>query len=115
MTPAVVSKLRTSVVCGAANNQLSTDAVAEQLRNRKIVYVPDFIANAGGLMYASGIEVHHRSEAASEKHTRDKIAENVTHVLEQASDKAITTRAAALELARRRLCSATRWPAGQES
>jgi len=66
-------------------------------------------------MYASGIEVHDRSEVVSEKHTRDKIAENVTHVLEQASDNAVTTQAAALELARRRLRSATRWPAGQES
>jgi len=108
LAPSVVANLRASIVCGAANNQLSTEEVAEQLRAREIVYVPDFIANAGGLMYASGIELHHRSEAGSDKHTRDKIAENVAQVLKQASEKGITTQESALELARQRLRNATR-------
>jgi glutamate dehydrogenase/leucine dehydrogenase len=35
---------------GSANNQLSEDAVAEALSDRGIGYVPDFVANAGGLI-----------------------------------------------------------------
>jgi glutamate dehydrogenase/leucine dehydrogenase len=38
------------VICGAANNPLSSSAVAEQLASREILYVPDFLANCGGLI-----------------------------------------------------------------
>ena len=37
-------------MCGAANNQLAHDALAEDLAARGIVYAPDFVANAGGLV-----------------------------------------------------------------
>ena len=45
-----VERLRVAVVCGAANNQLEEDALAERLRERNILYVPDFVANAGGVI-----------------------------------------------------------------
>lgn len=38
------------VVCGAANNPLASPDVAEKLAARKILYVPDFLANCGGLI-----------------------------------------------------------------
>jgi valine dehydrogenase (NAD+) len=38
------------VICGAANNPLASPAVAEQVAARGILYVPDFLANCGGLI-----------------------------------------------------------------
>jgi len=50
LTAETLSRLRCRVVCGAANNQLAADGVADALAARGIVYVPDFLANAGGIM-----------------------------------------------------------------
>ena len=45
-----VQRLRCAIVCGSANNQLAHDGLAEDLAERGILYAPDFIANAGGLI-----------------------------------------------------------------
>lgn len=47
-------KLRTSIVAGAANNQLEEERHGEILRQEDILYVPDYVINAGGLIYVSG-------------------------------------------------------------
>lgn len=46
----LAAALTCRVICGAANNPLSSPAVAEQLAAREILYVPDFLANCGGLI-----------------------------------------------------------------
>ena len=45
-----VPLLRCRVVAGAANNQLADDAVADLLAARGILWAPDFVVNAGGLI-----------------------------------------------------------------
>jgi valine dehydrogenase (NAD+) len=45
-----VPELACEAVCGAANNQLETPAVEVALRSRGITYVPDYVANAGGII-----------------------------------------------------------------
>ena len=45
-----IPELRCEAVVGSANNQLASPADAERLRHRGIVYVPDFVANAGGVI-----------------------------------------------------------------
>jgi leucine dehydrogenase len=47
------ARLRASVVAGAANNQLAHDGVAELLHDRGVLWAPDFIVNAGGLIAVS--------------------------------------------------------------
>jgi len=42
-----VPQLRCRIVAGAANNQLATDAIADLLARRGILWAPDFVANAG--------------------------------------------------------------------
>lgn len=49
-----VPGLRAAIVCGAANNVLTDDAVAEAMARRGVLYAPDFIANAGGLISVYG-------------------------------------------------------------
>ncbi|HEV8065927.1 MAG TPA: hypothetical protein VGP46_13880, partial [Acidimicrobiales bacterium] len=43
-------ELACAAVCGAANNQLDTPDIEEALQARGIVYVPDYVANAGGVI-----------------------------------------------------------------
>jgi leucine dehydrogenase len=50
ISPQTIDRLRCRVVCGSANNILSDEALAAQLDERGILYGPDFIANAGGLI-----------------------------------------------------------------
>jgi glutamate dehydrogenase/leucine dehydrogenase len=45
-----ISDIKASVICGAANNQLENDELAYLLDDRGILYIPDFIANSGGLL-----------------------------------------------------------------
>jgi leucine dehydrogenase len=45
-----VPKIRAKIVCGGANNQLADDRHGQALAERNILYVPDYVANAGGLL-----------------------------------------------------------------
>ncbi|TKA11329.1 Glu/Leu/Phe/Val family dehydrogenase [Actinacidiphila oryziradicis] len=44
------SVLSAEIVCGGANNQLAAERVQKRLSDRRILYVPDYVANAGGLI-----------------------------------------------------------------
>jgi leucine dehydrogenase len=45
-----IDEIRAPLICGAANNQLENDQLAEELHERAITFVPDYLANAGGLI-----------------------------------------------------------------
>jgi leucine dehydrogenase len=45
-----IAALKTPIVAGAANNQLATDGDGERLRDRGILYAPDYVINAGGII-----------------------------------------------------------------
>ena len=47
---AVVAKLSASVVCGAANNQLAHPGIDKALADRGVLYAPDYLVNAGGVI-----------------------------------------------------------------
>ena len=46
----VVEVLRARIVCGAANNQLAHPGIEKALADRGVLYAPDYVANAGGLV-----------------------------------------------------------------
>lgn len=98
-----VHALGCKIICGAANNQLASRAVAPILSQRNITYVPDFIANAGGLMYASQIELHHKNAEDAQMAVTDGIGRNVRLVIEMTAQTLGDTEAAALRIARERL------------
>ena len=52
-----VDALTARVVCGGANNQLAGPLTADRLADRGIVYAPDFLVNAGGVIQVSD-ELH---------------------------------------------------------
>ena len=103
-----IPRLRCKVVAGAANNQLATDAHAAALAARGILYAPDFVLNAGGVIGASqegmklggddsGKPVY--EEAVAFKET-EKIALLLEKVLERAKRDSITPHEAAVTLAK---------------
>lgn len=53
LTAQAIAPLKAAVVCGAANNQLATLSDAWRLHDRGILHCPDYVVNAGGLMYAA--------------------------------------------------------------
>jgi leucine dehydrogenase len=93
--------LRCEIVCGSANNTLAEDKLAEELAARDILYAPDFIANAGGLINVYG-ELHHL-DAERVGQLVDGIGDCVGRVIDAAARRSITPLAAAYELAEERL------------
>lgn len=45
-----IPEIRAAMVCGAANNQLATPGDADRLHRRGILYLPDYVANGGGII-----------------------------------------------------------------
>ena len=96
-----VPRLRCRVIAGAANNQLAEDRIADLLATREILWAPDFVVNAGGLINIAE-EVGGYDAAAARRRVRS-IADTLREIFAQAEDFGVTPLAAALELARRRL------------
>ena len=71
------------VVAGAANNPLTSREVAQVLARRGIVYVPDFLANCGGLVHVS-LEWHRRPLEDAAAHV-DRAMERLERALSDAS------------------------------
>ncbi len=61
-----ISRLKANIVCGAANNQLATEADDLRLYESNILYMPDYVVNAGGVIAAAaklqGITEHEQLE-----------------------------------------------------
>jgi glutamate dehydrogenase/leucine dehydrogenase len=89
---------------GAANNQLASAQVADSLAASGILYVPDFLANAGGIINIAE-EAHGYDQARAVKAV-GRIRDTTTLVLERAEARGITPLAAAEELVTRRLVGA---------
>ena len=96
-----VARLRCAIVCGCANNQLTDEALAEELAARGVLYAPDFIVNAGGLIHVYR-EIRGYSEADVGRLVLG-IEGNVSRVLAAARERSITPLDAARKLARERL------------
>ena len=107
-----VGDLRCRIVCGSANNQLAHDSVAERLAARGILYAPDFIVNAGGLINVS-LELTGYDAAEAVRRCADLEAV-LARVLDHAHDTGTTPLQAAIELARRWLSAASAVSAGDE-
>ncbi len=93
--------LRCGVICGAANNQLAEDALARQLAERGIVYAPDFVVNAAGLINVS-LELTRYDGAEAQERAAD-IETVLERVFARARETHTTPLAAAVELAHERL------------
>jgi leucine dehydrogenase len=96
-----VPRLRCSIVSGAANNQLADDHIADVLAARRILWAPDFVVNAGGLINIA--EELHGYDATAARHQVRGIADTLRRIFDDAEAMNATPLTAAMELARRRL------------
>ncbi len=71
-----IENLKCKVVCGGANNQLEEDRHGDMLRERGILYAPDYVVNAGGLM-----NVVVELEGYSGSRAKDKTIEVYHHLM----------------------------------
>lgn len=83
----------------------ATPAAETMLHRRGVISVPDFIANAGGVICAA-VEYHGGTQTSAFSQIAEKIRGNSQEVLNRSRNEKIEPRQAALELARERLKSA---------
>ena len=101
-----VGALRCRIVAGSANNQLEHDGLAEVLHKRGILYAPDFVINAGGLLNVY-VELEGYNQQRARRLTRN-IYYNVARILSLAEQEDVSTLAAANRLAERRIAETAR-------
>lgn len=100
-----IPELAAPVVCGGANNQLATAEDGVRLMRRGIVYVPDYVANAGGII---NVMAEYFGEPAAAVAGRvDRIAERVRLVLDRAQAERRPPSEVADRMARERMVPAT--------
>jgi len=101
LTAETVRDLKAAIVCGAAISQLATADVADELGGRDILWVPDYVANAGGLVQVGG---ELRGATREDVETKiEQIGATTTEILAAAGRDGISTRAAADAVVERRL------------
>ena len=100
-----VRRLKARIVCGAANNQLSSSAPGRQLVERGITYAPDYVVNAGGILNASG-EFFGNYDPANARAKVDAIEGTTARILETAARDGRPSHEVADEMAESILASA---------
>ncbi|GGY26250.1 Leu/Phe/Val dehydrogenase [Paludibacterium paludis] len=101
LNPLTLPRLKCRVVAGAANNQLATDDIGDRLRDAGILYAPDYVINAGGIIKVCA-EYFGESPHSVEGRVR-AIADTLADVFARADKDGIATNRAADELARQKL------------
>ena len=99
-----IDRLRCRIVAGGANNQLATPEDGEELHRRGIIYAPDFLINAGGIINAAA-EIGQPYNPDRSRQQTERIYEQMAAVLTTSSKKEISTARAADLLAEKRLAS----------
>jgi len=99
-----INKLKVKVIAGAANNQLANEDVhGSLLQGKNIVYAPDFLINAGGIInvYAE-LEGYGKQEIMRKT---ENIYNTTLEILENASAKNMTANQSALHIANFRIAA----------
>ncbi|GAA0304247.1 Glu/Leu/Phe/Val dehydrogenase [Sphingomonas oligophenolica] len=92
-----IDKLKAQLVCGGANNQLATEADGVRLLGRGIVYAPDYVVNAGGIINVSAEYLGETTQQVSER--VHQIAGRLSMVLREARSSGRPSNVVADELA----------------
>jgi leucine dehydrogenase len=102
-----VRTLQCVAIAGPANNQLADDAVADLLRERGVLWAPDFVVNAGGVIYGSAMEMDGCSREEATLRV-GAITGTLETVFGAAEEHSVTPLEAAHRVARERLEAAAR-------
>lgn len=100
---ASIARLQARIICGGANNQLTTPAEADRLDERGVLYAPDHVVNAGGVISVAD-ELHPAGHDPARVRRRvEAIPRTLTRIVEVARAEGITTEAAAIHVAEQRI------------
>jgi valine dehydrogenase (NAD+) len=103
LTSASIAALQAEIVCGGANNQLATDEDGERLHRRGILYAPDYVVNAGGLINVSD-ELEPGGHTPERVELRlERIGSTLTTIFATAEADDVPTAVAAERVAERRI------------
>lgn len=97
-----IGKLKAKVIAGAANNQLANENIhGKMLQERGILYAPDFLINAGGIINVYGEIANYGKEEALRR--TQNIYNTTLEIFSFAEANNITTHQAALSIAQQRI------------
>ena len=103
-----IPRLQVEVVCGGANNQLATDEDDDRLDDRGILYAPDYVVNAGGLITVSD-ELHPTGHSQARATAKvEAIGDTLLEIFAEARAAGVTSEEAAVRVADRRMAAIAR-------
>ena len=106
VTDELVPALRARVVCGAANNQLARPGLEQVLAERGVLFVPDYVANAGGLVQVADEAQHPSFDFSRAEAQATRIFDTTLEVLRLADAEGVPPVVAADRTAERRMAEA---------
>ena len=95
-------QFRAKIICGLANNQLERPEHGEKLRELGILYAPDYVANAGGMIFASD-DIFRENEVARAVSRIENLANTLQEIFNRSETSGQTTAAVADQLAEERI------------
>ncbi len=85
-----IDHIKATVVAGAANNQLATVAMGDALLAKGILYAPDYVINAGGIIDVFYQQKGNRSAEVVKAHV-DKIGDTLTSIFQRSEQESSAT------------------------
>jgi len=104
LNESTIPQLHCTAIVGSANNQLAVTDDAERIARRGILYAPDFVVNAGGIINIAAETGGYSIERSNRM--VDKIYDNLTEILRTSDRLGVSTEAAAEHVAETRIESA---------
>lgn len=102
INPDTIEKLKCKVIAGAANNQLSVAEMGKDLMEQGILYCPDYVVNAGGIINIAGeIEGSYSRDWVEEKLVG--IEQTLSDIIDQSEETGLPTNKIANNMARERI------------
>lgn len=102
ISKATLPEIKASIIAGAANNQLASPDMGEACRKHGILYVPDYVLNAGGIINVAA-EVSGTYDPNWVKSKLDDLEITLKTIFTQAAEQDVSTDSVANEMARARL------------
>jgi len=102
VNPGTLDRYKVKVIAGGANNQLSTPDMGDKLRERGILYAPDYVINGGGIINVAA-EISGAFDPAWVEGKVQRLVKTLGEVLDQAKSEGRATNRVADEMAVRRI------------
>jgi leucine dehydrogenase len=100
LNPQTILRLKVKVIAGAANNQLATESCGQLIRDKGILYAPDYVINAGGI-----IDIYHQKIPSSHDAMRahlERISATLVEIYQRADELSQATNIVANQIAEER-------------